>query len=78
MSDDSRNNRKGKVSFDEVEEHEEEELNKKEEISEETNLVINSFERQMESQRQLMELIVNAFTDKPGCSGVAQHSLGTN
>ena len=78
MSDDLRNERKGKVSFAEVEEHEEEELNKKEEISKETNLVINLFERQMESQRQLMELMANAFTAKAGSSGAAQHSLGTN
>ena len=79
MSDDLRNERKGKVSFAEVEEHEEEEeLNKKEETSKETNLVINLFERQMESQRQLMELMANAFTTKPGSSGAAQNSFVTN
>ena len=58
--------------------HEEEELNKKEEISKKTNLVINLFERQMESQHQLIELMANAFIARPGRSGVAQYSFLTN
>ena len=83
MSDDLRNDRsshKGKVSFAEIEEQEEEEIGSKgDKDDSQTNLVINLFEKQMESQRQLMELVANAFTrDRPSNQGGMQNSPSTS
>ena len=69
MSDDlrsERNSQKGKVNLSEIEEVVSEESEKRKDENEDTKLVINLFEKQMESQRQFMELVANAITrDKP-------------
>ena len=64
MSDDLRNEKphhKGKINVADVEETNEEDAPEKEN---ETKLVINLFEKQMESNRQLMEIIANAIAVK--------------